>query len=396
MKLPTFKSLPKAEAAPAPELSQEAKTTSGLLTGKTKLIAGTALAVFGIGFVMQNVLDHPAVSNDPTQNSAHQAPRGVKPALEVSNVVPTAANASLQTHDTAALQQTHTASLLPIPTSKPTPTNSDRVQALDGVPADTVTPTPLELKDPIQTAAYENDDVNLPSEESVPQLACALDLIATSAPAATVDLTLTAACLPNERMTLHHNGMMFTAVTDASGRLDLRVPALSENAVFIASFSNGEGAVAQIDVPTLEFYDRVVVQWRGDSGLGLHALEFGASYFAEGHIHAGAMGEVEATVKGATGFLMRFGQDAGPEALQAEIYTFPTGTASKAGDVGLSVEAEVTAENCGTEVAAQTLQIGTNHAMQTKDLDLFMPECDAVGDFLVLKNLLEDLKVASN
>ena len=35
-------------------------------------------------------------------------------------------------------------------------------------------------------------------------------------------------------------------------------------------------------------------------------------------------------------------------------------------------------------------------AMKTQDLTLAVPGCDAVGSFLVLNNLVTDLKVASN
>ncbi len=32
--------------------------------------------------------------------------------------------------------------------------------------------------------------------------------------------------------------------------------------------------------------------------------------------------------------------------------------------------------------------------METRDLILSVPDCDAVGDFLVLNNLVDDLKIA--
>jgi len=82
--------------------------------------------------------------------------------------------------------------------------------------------------------------------------------------------------------------------------------------------------------------------------------------------------------------------------LVAEVYTFPTGTAAKAGDISLSVEAEVSSSNCGREVNAQALQVSTGQRMKVQEVTLFMPDCEAVGDFLVLKNLLNDLKIASN
>ena len=370
---------PDAEQA---EAAEHAPKTG--LTSRTRLVAGTALAIFGIGYLMQNVMG----GSSPVQPAARGADTQ---SMQVENVMPTASDVATATLNAGMVTQP-----APNPAPDVTETASSRIEVLDDVAQEEVQPVALDGLEPIQTAALDEVEPELPQTESVPELSCDMTLDAVSAPAATVDLTLSAPCLPNERLTLHHNGMMFTAVTDASGQSQMRVPALSENAVFIVSFTNGEGAVTQIDVPTLEFFDRVVLQWRGKSGLGVHALEFGAEYFSKGHIHAETTGDVAATAKGESGFLMRYGTDAGPEALMAEVYTFPTGTAVRDGRIALSVEAEVTGANCGTKVDAQTLQIRPGEAMRTQDLELFVPDCDAVGDFLVLNNLLQDLKVASN
>ena len=40
--------------------------------------------------------------------------------------------------------------------------------------------------------------------------------------------------------------------------------------------------------------------------------------------------------------------------------------------------------------------MGTNSRLRTQDLTLAMPDCQATGDFLVLNNLLENLKIAAN
>ena len=64
------------------------------------------------------------------------------------------------------------------------------------------------------------------------------------------------------------------------------------------------------------------------------------------------------------------------------------------GDVELSVEAEVTQNNCDRDVEAQTIQISAGGKPLVQDLVLAMPGCDATGDFLVLKNLVNDLKIA--
>lgn len=228
-----------------------------------------------------------------------------------------------------------------------------------------------------------------------PGFACAIDMQAEAAAAAMVLVSLSAPCHADERVTIHHQGMMFTEVMDGAGRLNLTVPALTENASIVAAFPNGEGAAATADVTSLSFYDRVVVQWKGDAGLQLHAREFTDAYFSEGHVWTGAAGDIAATVQGRGGFLTRLGRDDAPDGLLAEVYTFPTGTAKTEGDVLLSVEAEITGANCDTAVAAQTLELRGGDALRTQDLALEMPGCDAAGDFLVLKNLVDDLTIAS-
>ena len=224
---------------------------------------------------------------------------------------------------------------------------------------------------------------------------CDISMTATPMAAALVGLDLAAPCLPNERMTLHHSGMMFTDTTDAAGNFQMAVPALSQTAVFIASFANGDGAVASTAVPELADFDRAVVQSGFETGASLHALEFGADYNGAGHIWVNAAGEIADAAVGKGGFMLLLGNPAVSEAITAQVYSFPTGLAARAGDVTLSVEIEVTAANCGKNIEAQTLQTVRDSAPQVHALDVVMPDCDAVGDFLVLNNLVNDLKVAS-
>lgn len=165
--------------------------------------------------------------------------------------------------------------------------------------------------------------------------------------------------------------------------------------MFILSYASGDGAIAQAEVPSLAFYDRTALQWRGESGLQLHAREMGAEYFADGHIWSGAQGSVEAAARGEGGFLTRLGDAAAPEPLLAEVYSFPAGTAQTNGDVSLSVEAEITSANCARDIAAQTLHWQSEGALATRELALAMPECDAVGDFLVLDDVVRDIEVAA-
>ena len=173
------------------------------------------------------------------------------------------------------------------------------------------------------------------------------------------------------------------------------MPALSQEAVFIMAFSNGEGAVAQTEVEDLSDFNRVVVQWKGYGGFQIHAREFGADYGDTGHVWLGAPGAVADAITGQGGFMKRHGDTTSPDPLMSEVYSFPAVGAANAGDIALSVETEISAANCGLEIEAQTLEVSADGDIKTQNLTMSVPECDAVGDFLVLNNLLQDLKVAA-
>lgn len=212
---------------------------------------------------------------------------------------------------------------------------------------------------------------------------------------ALVQLELNAPCLPNAEAAIHHQGMIFTLITNGAGHAEVAVPALSERAVFIASFPEGTGDVAAVQVPAIVNYDRAVLQWQGESGLQIHAREFGADYGSSGHVWQAAARDAEAAIAGEGGFIMTLGDARANLPNFAQVYSFPSATAGSDGDVELTVEAEITAENCGREVSAQTIQIRPGSQAKALDLTMSMPDCDSVGDFLVLNNLLTDLTLAA-
>jgi len=330
---------------------------------------GTLMCALGIGYFMQNTANAPAEQTAPVVASAGlvgAAPTLSMPETEVDQVEAPAVELTDVTLTSAA-------------PAKPEVSAPSIAPKLDVVE--------VALKDdaPDQSALKSADPVT----------ACEYTLTATTDAAAMVRLALNAPCMINERFTLHHNGMMLSQSTDANGQSDFLVPALTETAVFIVAFANGEGAVANTNVPALGFYDRALVQWSGAAAMQIHALEFGSDYDGSGHVWRGAARDLAAAVDGKGGFITRHGDAGMDNALVAEVYTFPSGSISRDGDVVLSVEAEVTTANCGRDIEAQSIQKSADGSLTSQDLVLSMPECNAVGDFLVLKNLLNDLKIAA-
>lgn len=218
---------------------------------------------------------------------------------------------------------------------------------------------------------------------------CGVTASAEAAPAAMVSLAVSAPCHGGERLTVHHSGMSFTAALDRTGHYAVQVPALTRTAVFIAETASGGGAVAVAEVADAETTERVVLQWSGHSGLEIHAREFGAAYGSAGHVwHGAAPGA-------AAGQVVRLGGTGLPAPRIAEVYSMPAGQPDRSGTVSLTVEAEVTGLNCGRDISAQALQLSGGR-LSSRDLVIAMPDCDAQGSFLVLNNLVEDLKIASN
>ena len=189
--------------------------------------------------------------------------------------------------------------------------------------------------------------------------------------------------------------MIITETTKEDGSLELTLPALAQKAVFIVAFNTGEGAVAQTEVENLESFERSVLQWKGNTGFQIHAREFGADYGSEHHIWEEQPADLATVVTGRGGMMTRHGDASAPDPLLAEVYTFPLGSATRSGDVAISVETEVTIANCGLEVEAQSLELYEGGEIKTQNLLLPVPDCDAQGSFLVLNNLLRDLKVAA-
>ena len=245
--------------------------------------------------------------------------------------------------------------------------------------------------------ATGNNDV---ASDALPDIAangavCVPNLNAEVADAALVNLVLDAPCSANSVATIHHQGMIFSIVVDQNGIAVAQVPALAENAVFIAELPGGSGAAAIASVPELENFDRAVLQWQGQTGLQIHALEFGASYDEDGHVWSASSRSPEAALSGEGGFLVSLGPTGVDNAHYAEVYTFPTGMISGSGEVEISVEAEILPTTCGREISAQTIQIAPGSEPYALDLTMTLPGCDTVGEFLVLKNMLESLTLAS-
>jgi len=225
------------------------------------------------------------------------------------------------------------------------------------------------------------------SDIGATSLRCDAGMTLTPMPDAFLQVEIEAPCRAGERMTLHHGGVMITEALDPSGRFTGLVPALTAHAVVIADFASGRDLEASTRVADLDSVERIALQWQGNSGLEVHALEFGATYGESGHVWIGS-----GAGQGA-GELRLLGDPAQVAAQLMQVYTLPKHAGT--GTVAVSVEAEITAQNCDRSVSAQLIERRDNR-LQSRELSLIIPDCSAAGDFLVLNNLVESLKIAAN
>jgi hypothetical protein len=101
-------------------------------------------------------------------------------------------------------------------------------------------------------------------------------------------------------------------------------------------------------------------------------------------------------VKALGGFLTVLGNPGVFSPELAEVYSFPADRMSSDGVVRLVVEAGVTEGTCSQAITGRTIEVGADGETREVALELQMPDCDATGGYLVLKNLLQDMKIASN
>lgn len=235
------------------------------------------------------------------------------------------------------------------------------------------------------------EDITYTSLES-PQLLeaagfdCSASMTAQAADNAMVHLHLSAPCDAGRVVTLHHIGLMFSQRLDQDGQLEVLVPAMAENAVFLAAIPKADAVMAQVQVPDVTGFHRVALQGPAE-GVDLHAYEYGAQFGEAGHVWSHA--------PSGQGELLRLGDPSLSGAQSLQIYSHALADLISDGAIELSLEAEVRDTTCNRSLALNVLAAEAGQ-LQLREVSLEMPDCDAIGDFLVLNNPVESLKIARN
>jgi hypothetical protein len=274
------------------------------------------------------------------------------------------------------------------------PTDIERVAA-----SDLTTPTnhaatlaaPIQPEPQLPKAVAAEAPPAMPAEVIATD-PCPVTLDLSNGENAMIGITLVSPCHVNERVVLKHAGLTITAKTTVTGALFTDLPALLQDATVEVMFSDNTSTSAQISVPELADLQRFAVQWQADDAFHIHAFEGPADFDGPGDISNANPQTPVAGVPPKGGFITALGDAATELPMLAEVYTFAADARVKP---EIAVEAPVTATACGREILGQTLQTNTG-VVDISDISLTMPQCDAIGDYLVLKNLASDTNIASN
>ena len=270
-------------------------------------------------------------------------------------------------------------------------TPRDIVQ-LSAVSAPEPVVAPPEIAKPVEVILVASADPvveTVVEEAPVTQVAveaCPIDLALDAGPAAMIGVVVVAPCHAQERVVLRHAGLAVTARLGADGSLTQALPALVSDARVEILFADGNTVDGALLVAEAALLRRFGVQWQGPDAFVVHGLANGADYGQLGDISPVNLHQPEA------GTLVLLGDATVDVPLLAQIYTFP---AAEGASAEVVVEAAVTQATCGQELLGETIE-SLDDAVQITELTLTMPECSGIGDFLVLKNLASDMKIAAN
>lgn len=262
--------------------------------------------------------------------------------------------------------------------TSPPPVQMARAAALPEAPAPVpVTPTPEILPQP------------QPAVTAAP--VCHADMALLTQPGAMLDIGLLAPCRAGQRVTLRHAGLVVTGRVSPAGTMIASLPAFTAPAEVTLTFPDGESLSQTVLPEDLARYDRFGVQWMAGDAFSLHALAPGAAYDSPGHISSinpGTAGE-------GGNFLSVLGDPSADRPLMAEVYTWPADTRANGSGISFSLEAAVTPQSCGREMPGETLELAAG-SLAVRELAIGMPDCAALGEFLVLPNPVSPQTVSSN
>lgn len=223
---------------------------------------------------------------------------------------------------------------------------------------------------------------------------CAPTLTGSAGKMAMISLTVSAPCHANQEIEFSHEGLRFTERLDGQGWLSLDLPALASEAKIVAHLQDDTSSVIEVAVPDAVQYRRVALIWHGATGLQLYAFEEGADYGDTGHVWAEQPGDLSRVEAGIGGYTTMLGSVSSGYA--AGIYSFPAYLMRSLSGPEITIEAQVMETTCGKALEATYLRTNGKKVTTQTPIEIASPGCDAVGEYLVLQDLPETMRLALN
>jgi len=198
-------------------------------------------------------------------------------------------------------------------------------------------------------------------------------------PDAILRIHVEAPCRPYAILTVAHAGITISGMTSHIGSFDTEFPALESPANVTVRVENGAPTILGAEVPDIDRFERVALGWEGDAEFRIVASRDG-----------------KRLKPGTTLREMRLGDPAATPARMAEVFSYPVADETDPGIIRLALEVPVTKGNCGGEARARLVRKSPGFDPEAADLAVAVPDCSAVGEYLVLKNLLRDVRIARN
>lgn len=282
---------------------------------------------------------------------------------------------------------------IPVAPAEEDVTRADTTTAFAMLDAEPAPDTPQEAME-MTVASAEGADELFQDEPLAATPDCAFSLDASAKPAALVEVNFTAPCNPGEDVIVEQAGLKFSEQLGPLGDLYILVPAMTEDAIVTVTLDNGQQTSSEVYLPDFAQYARIALIWKGATGLQIDALENGATYGEPGHIWAQQPASPDAATSGEGGFVTVLGSTA--DGYAADVYTYPASLMNSGVAPDVSIEAQVEENTCDSQIDGSVLRSNLGRSPSIEALSISAPGCDAVGQYLVLKNLPQDLKLARN
>ncbi len=202
-------------------------------------------------------------------------------------------------------------------------------------------------------------------------ISCDMKLNASAENDATIHVRISAPCDPNQTVVLEYEGLFADITLNMTGMADFQIPALANHNEFLVHFEQHLPERISIETPDLDEYVRVALGWGEEDAPRL-------SGEAPRHLPFERM-----TLGDGSGRVV-------------QVISHHLDPDAQAGVIRLGMNVGVTKNNCGRTQSGSVVQTSPGLTQLRYDLKLAASSCDDVGRNLQLKNILQDLKLASN